>query len=157
MEQAKKYKEITNRKSTLVRYFYVGAMLLFYLSYILLENYRHHQSEKWKSINNLTLQDVQAIQQLAYWNTVLESLFIGLFLIGALFLYKKNREKLIYFIVLNICLFAFLFIMSYILSFFVQLPIGNLTQPLLIPTFILVPLMFYSSFISLKQRLGRSI
>ncbi|MEO4055089.1 hypothetical protein [Solibacillus sp. CAU 1738] len=154
----KKYKEMTNRKTTLVQYFYVGAMLLFYFSYILLDNYRLHQSEKWKSTNNLTLEDVQTIQQLASLNAVFEWLFIVLFIIGALFfLYKKNREKLVQFIILNVCFFAALFLISYISSFFLRSPIGNLTQPLFPTAFLLVLLMVYSFLISLNKRLRKSI
>ena len=157
MKQPKKHKEITNKKPPLGRYFYVGAMALFYLGYVLLDNYRLHQSEKWKSIDNLTLQDVQAIQKLASLNTAFEGLFIGLFLIVALYLFKKNREKLVSFLIVNACLFAALFLVSYILSFFLQSPIGNLTQPLFPTTFILMLLIFYSILISLKQRLSKSI
>lgn len=149
-----KQKEVT--KKSLVS-FYAGVMVLFYLGYVLLDNYRLHQSEKWKVINNLSLQNVQDIQQLMFMNTVLEGLFIGLFLIVTVFLYKKHKEKLVHFIRLNTFLFASLFLMSYILSFFLQLPFGNLIQPLFLPTFMLVLLMFYCLFISLKHRLIRSV
>lgn len=157
MIQQTKHKEKTNNKSPLAKYFYVGAMMLFYLSYVLLDNYRLHQSEKWQTTTNLTLEDVQSIQNLASWNATFEGLFIGLFLIVALYLLKKNREKLISFLIINVCLFAALFLISYILSFFLQSPIGNLTQPLFIPTFLLVLLMFYCILISLKNRLSRSV
>ncbi|MBQ0140101.1 MAG: hypothetical protein KBT36_12465, partial [Kurthia sp.] len=133
------------------------AMVLFYLSYVLLDNYRIHQSEKWKAINNLTLQDIQAIQKLASLNTAFETLFIGLFLIVVLYLLKKKRGKLISFLTINACLFAALFLISYLSSFFLQSPIGNLTQPLFLPIFLLVLLMFYCILISLKNRFSRSV
>ena len=135
---------------------YFILMLLFYLGYLLLENYRLNNSTHWMSKNNLTEADVESIIQLGTWTSNFEFIFIALFTIAmciCIFGYRKNRENIIRFLILNTALFITITIISFVLLPFTQLPIGNLLQPIVIPTYLLGGLLIYVLWVLKKHRL----
>ncbi|OIJ15146.1 hypothetical protein BKP35_04650 [Anaerobacillus arseniciselenatis] len=155
MKQNKKYKDILVENKGTITSLYVGLMLVFYLGYVLLDNYRLNKPDHWLSTNYLTQEDIQRIQGLGTWTSVVEFLFIGLFILTAitLFYYRKKRSALSYFLILHLSLFLAIFGLGYVLSFFLTAPIGNLTQPLILPTFLLLIIAIYSIFVRLRGQL----
>ena len=138
--------------------FYSILMLLFYLGYLLLENYRLNNSTHWLSKNNLTEANVESIIQLGTWTSNFEFAFLSLFTITmciSIFSYRKrkNRENIKRYLVINIILFIAITIISFVLLPFTQLPIGNLIQPIVIPTYLLGGLLIYMLWVSKKHRL----
>lgn len=155
--QSREYKELSKGGKGLIASVYLGFLLLFYLGYILLDSYRLSKSEQWETANNLTGKDIQSIQQLGFWNSIFEVSFLGLFVLATilLFRYRKSRKSLVRFIILHLCLFTIIFLVGYVLSFFLTSPIGNLTQPLILPAFLLVILVFYAVFVVIRGRLSK--
>lgn len=155
MIQSREYKEINKGNKKLIVSVYLGFMLLFYLGYILLDNYRLSKSEQWINTNNLTQGDIQNIQQLGFWTSMLEVSFLALLVFATLLLfrYRNNKKTLVHFIIVHLCLFITLFLIGYILSFFLTVPLGNLTQPLISSAFLLVIIVIYSAFLLIKGRL----
>ncbi|QOY34712.1 hypothetical protein AWH56_018565 [Anaerobacillus isosaccharinicus] len=155
MNQNKKYIDILVKNKGAITFLYIGLMLVFYLGFVLLDNNRINKSEHWLKTNYLTQEDIQRIQGLGTWTSVVEFLFIGLFILTAitLFYYRKKRSALSYFIVLHLCLFLAIFGLGYVLSFFLTTPIGNLTQPLILPTFLLLIIASYAIFVRLRGQL----
>lgn len=149
------HREISKGKKKVLLSVYLGLMLIFYFGYILLENFRIHQSEQWINID-LTQGNIQTIQQLGFWTTMLEVSFLGLLVLAILLLfrYRKNRRTLVHFVILHLCLFTIIFLIGYILSFFITAPLGNLTQPLISSAFLLVILVIYTAFVLMKERLS---
>ena len=135
---------------------YLVLMLLFYLGYLFLDNYRLNQSVHWLSKNNLTQADVERINQIGTWTTNFEFVFIALFTIAmciSIFGYRKSIEDIKHFLVVNIILFTGITIISLVLLQVTQLPIGNLMQPIVIPTYLLGGLLIYMLWVSRKHRL----
>jgi uncharacterized membrane protein (DUF485 family) len=154
-------KEISKGKKKLITSMYLAFMLLFYLGYILLINYRGGKSEQWLITNTLTDEDVQVFQQLGFWTSILEVSILGLFVLATilLFRYRKSRKSLVRFIILHLCLFTIIFLFGYVFSFFLTSPLGdlmNLTQPLFLPAFLLVILLIYTVVIMIMGRLKHS-
>ncbi len=129
------------------------------MGYILLDNYRLSKSEQWLNTSTLTQGDIQSIQQLGFWTSLLEFLFLGLFVLTTLLLfrYRKNRKTLTNFIFIHLGLFTTIFLIGYILSFFLIAPIGNLTQPLIATSFLLVIIVLYTVVRLIKERLSKRI
>ena len=135
---------------------YFILMLLFYLGYLLLENYRLNNSAHWLSKTNLTEADVESIIQLGTWTSNFEFAFLALFMIAmciSIFGYRKNIENIKRFLFVNIILFIGITVISFVLLQVTQLPIGNLMQPIVIPTYLLGGLLIYMLWVSKKQRL----
>src|SRR5690625_1939683 len=112
----------------LMIYLYLGLMLLVYMGYILLDNYRLSKAEQWINTINLSQEDLESIHQLGFWTSMLEISFSVLMLLAALlfFRYQKTRKSFVTFIILHLCLFAAIALLAYALSFFLIAPIGNL-------------------------------
>ena len=145
-----------NTKHGILFPIYFILMMLFYLGYLFLENYRMNQSVDWFSKSNLTQADVESINQLVTWTSNFELVFIVLFTIAmciSIFGYRKNRENIKRFLILNTALFITITIISLILLQVTQLPIGNLIQPIVIPTYLLGGLLVYMLWVSKKHRL----
>ena len=135
---------------------YFILMLLFYLGYLFLDNYRLNQSVHWLSKSNLTTADVERINQIGTWTSNFEFVFIVLFTIAmciSIFGYRKNRENIKRFLILNTALFITITIISFALLQVTKLPIGNLMQPIVIPTYLLGGLLIYMLWVSKKHRL----
>ena len=135
---------------------YFILMLLLYLGYLLLENYRLNNSTYWSSKTNLTEADVESIIQFGTWTSNFEFVFIALFTIAmciSIFGYRKNRENIKRFLILNTALFITITIISFVLLPVTQLPIGNLMQPIVIPTYLLGGLLIFMLWVSKKHRL----
>ncbi len=153
MKQNKNYIDIIVEKKGLVTFLYVGVMSLIYLTYILLENYRLYKSEYWTTLEYKTDEDIQSIQELGAWISAVELLFLGLFVLAAILVYRFSKNKKSnYFITLNLCLFVALFGIGYVLSFFLLAPIGNLTQALILPTFLLIIFAAYVVIVRFRRR-----
>ena len=159
MIQSSGNKEISQGKKRVLISVYLGFMLIFYLGYILLDNFRLNKSEQWINANNLTQGDIQNIEQLGFWTSMFEVAFLGLLLLATLLLfrYRKNRKTIVHFLILHLCLFTTVFLIGYILSFFLIAPIGNLTQPLISSTFLLVLIVIFTAFVLMKERLSKRI
>lgn len=158
MIQSRENKEISTVFKKSIISLYLGLMLLLYLGYILLENYRLIKAEQWIKTIYLTQEDLQNIHQLGFWNSVLEVSFSFLMLIATfiLFRYKKDRRSFINFIIVHLFLFTAILLLGFILSFFLKPPIGNLTQPLLLATFLLVLIVIIRLIKKLKKRRSKS-
>ena len=125
---------------------YFVIMMLFYLEYLFLENYRMNQSIHWFSKSNLTQADVERINQFVTWTSNFELVFLALFTIAmciSFIGYRKNRESIKRFLAINITLFITITILSFVLLQVTQLPIGNLIQPIVIPTYLIGGLLVY--------------
>lgn len=159
MIQSRGNKEISQGKKRVLIPVYLGFMLIFYLGYILLDNFRLNKSEQWINANKLTQGNIQNIEQLGFWTSMLEVAFLGLLVLATLLLfrYRKNRKTLVHFIILHLCLFTAVFIIGYILSFFLIAPLGNLTQPLILSTVLLVLIVIYTAFVLMKEQLTKRI
>lgn len=119
---------------------YIGFMLVFYFGYIFLVHLRLSRGEKYLSQDYLSQGDIESIKQMAFWTTMFELCFIGLFVLASLLLYwfRKNKKIFTRFIFIHLSLFSAIFTIGYILSFFTNAPIGNLTQPLYPTSFLLL-------------------
>ncbi|MFD2042963.1 hypothetical protein ACFSTA_01425 [Ornithinibacillus salinisoli] len=160
MKKNREFKDIIAGKKGLIISTYIGFMLMFYLGYILLEIYRLNNSEQWRTTKFLTQEDIQSIRELGTWTSIPEFLFLGLFLLASilLFRYRKNKRVLSHFIIINLFLFLAIFLIGYLLSTFITAPIGNLTQPLILPTFfLLVMIVMYAGYMMKKWRTGKYI
>jgi len=157
MLQSRGNKEISLGKKRVIMPVYIGLMLLVYLGYILLDNSRLKQSEQWINANNLTQRNIQSIEQLGFWASILEVAFLGLLVLATflLFQYRKNGKILVHFITLHLCLFTAVFLIGYISSFFLIAPLGNLTQPLILSTFLLMLIVIYTVFVLMKEQLSK--
>ncbi len=142
-------------KMRLISFVYLGLMLIFYVGYVLLDNYRLIKSQFWANMDGLTGSELQSIQQLNFWINFFEISFLGLFILATIVLYRfrKNRIILNYFIISHLCIFSFLFLLGYVLSFFLIAPIGNLTQPLLLPFYLLIVVVIYAVIMTISHRL----
>ncbi|WML44624.1 hypothetical protein [Neobacillus sp. PS3-40] len=154
------YKEKRKGYKRVIISVYLGLMMLFYLGYILMDNYHLSKSEQWINTDYLTQGDIQNIQQLNFWTSMFENSFWGLIILATLLLlfrYRKNKKALIHFIILHLCLFTTLFLIGYILSFFLISPIGNLTEPLTFSALLPVIIVIYTAFVLINERLSKSI
>ena len=67
--------------------------------------------------------------------------------------YRKNIKSIKRFLFVNIILFIGITVISFVLLQVTQLPIGNLMQPIVIPTYLLGGLLIYMVWVSKKTRL----
>ena len=136
---------------------YLILMPLFYLGYLLLENYKRlNNSPHWLSKTNLTEADVESIIQLGTWTSNFEFAFLALFMSAmcvSIIGYRKNIKSIKRFLFVNIILFIGITVVSFVLLQVTQLPIGNLIQPIVIPTYLLGGLLIYMVWVSKKKRL----
>lgn len=125
---------------------YFILMLILYYSYVLLDHHRLNKSLYWLSKSRITEQDFDAIKQLGSWVSTFETLFLILFMVAVLtihILFRKNIKVLTHFLLLNVALFVGMALINYIVFLVTSLPIGNLMQPLIIPSYILIVLFIY--------------
>ncbi|MEI3606397.1 hypothetical protein SPD48_11880 [Pseudogracilibacillus sp. SE30717A] len=136
---------------------YFGFMLVLYLGYVIVAEYRLNKSEQWVKLNYLTEEDIQNIQQIGFLNSLLEISFSCLFILGAILLFRsqKNRKSLIQFIIVHFGSFTTIFLLGFIFSLFLASPIGNLTQLLILPASLLAIMVFYAIYLMIKGQLTK--
>lgn len=129
----------TKRKNKyrFILYAYIIVMLLSYLAYLLLDNYRLNKSAQWFAATFITSDDVKSISQLGQWVSGFELIFLFLFIVMGIICLKVNIKILKQFILANSLLFLGIALLSYGFFLMSALPIGNALQPLLLSTFIL--------------------
>ncbi|RAW10121.1 hypothetical protein DC345_29065 [Paenibacillus taichungensis] len=134
----------SEKLSKLFLLIYSVIMLLFYCCYIFLEHYRLKQSQQWISKNNLTEEDVNSISQIGTWTTIMETTFLILFVITIIFVvYRYQKTPIKHFIILNAGLYVGIALVSFVISLTTSMLVGNLIQPVIIPTILLVTLFVY--------------
>ncbi|KOY13059.1 hypothetical protein AMS66_28980 [Paenibacillus xylanivorans] len=134
----------SEKLSKLFLLIYSVIMLLFYCCYVFLENYRLKQSQQWISKNNLREEDVNSISQIGTWTTIIETTFLILFVITIIFVvYRYQKTPIKHFIILNAGLFAGIALVSFVISLTTSMLVGNLIQPVIIPTILLAALFVY--------------
>lgn len=136
-------------KISIGQYLWYLLMFFVYFGYVFLVNYQLNMSEIWLSKNGLTIEEVERINQLGMWINTFELTFIILFAIKSIFhivKYRKNKkEKKVVkqFIMINIILFVVIVGLSFVLTRFADIPIGNLLLPLFLPSIIFIALLTY--------------
>ena len=121
---------------------YVCLMFTLYLVFVAIERYRIVQG-KQRDPDNISLEDVEEIAQFNEWTSIIELLFLGVFIVVSLFLLTKAFDLFGKFLLINGLLLFFIYIVSYPLSNFIELPVMNLTQI----TFIPITFLFFFSFL----------
>jgi hypothetical protein len=83
-----------------------------------------------------------------------EIIFFIIFLITFMVIHihkRKNTKILIHFLLLNTVLFIGIASMNYIISLVSSMSIGNLMQPLIWPTLVIIVLFIYVLFLRVKK------
>jgi len=123
---------------------YMVLLLISYSMYVILENTRLSHAQQWLSETNITQNGVDSISQLGRWITLSESVFLLIFVIAMIVVMVRYQKKPTnQFFIGNAALFVGIAIVSYVISLMSSLPIGNLIQPVIIPTFILIAVYIY--------------
>lgn len=123
---------------------YTFLLLISYSIYVILENTRLSHAQQWLSETNITQNDVDSISQLGRWTTLSESVFLIIVVLAIIVvMYRYQKKPVNQFFIGNLALFVGLAIVSYVISLMSSLPIGNLIQPVIIPTFILIAVYIY--------------
>lgn len=156
MEQnwRQKVGKVLHKNYKLVTHLYLALMLLLYIGYIVVESYKQNKSEHWISKVNITQEDIQSISLVGTWTSSIEVMFLALFVMISsivLIFYPRNKKVLMYLLLIHLVLFIAILLASYTLTFITPLPIGNLTQPLITPIFLLVIISTYLGFIRIKE------
>lgn len=155
---SREYKKTSKGFNKFIISVYLGFMLLLYLGYILLDNYRLGKAEQLVN-TNLSQGDFQNIQQLGLRTSIFEvSLSVVMLLAALLFLrYSKGKKPFVRFIILHLCLFAALLLIGYILSSFLIAPIGNSTQPIILSSFLLGLIVIIMLIKKLQSKRSKSV
>lgn len=123
---------------------YTILLLISYSMYVILENTRLSHAQQWLSENNITQNDVDSIRQLGRWITLSESVFLIIVVLAmSVVMYRYQKKSVNQFFIGNLALFVGFAVVSYVISLMSSLPIGNLIQPVIIPTFILIAVYIY--------------
>lgn len=133
---------------------YFVLMVLFYVHYVWLEFYRLRSSNQRSSGSSISTQAVEEISQPGLWTSITESLFLSLFVLVMLIMmvrYRRNVRKLIPFAIGHAILFAWIGVFSLAGSQVTFMPVGNLIQPIIIPTFLLFALPIYVLYGSTRR------
>jgi hypothetical protein len=135
---------------------YIILMLLFYFGYILLDSFRF-KPNGLASKDFLTSEDIASFTQLAKWTSSFELMFLFLFIFTMIICcFRKKINILKRFITINTVLFFGIGVISLILYFITPSPIGNLTEPLIIPLFLTGALSIYMLWLSKKGTLNNA-
>ncbi|MNK57576.1 hypothetical protein D3C87_766350 [compost metagenome] len=114
-------------------YFFLA--FAFYYTYVVLEIYRLNKSKYWISKSDLTLNDVESIAQLGSWVNSFQLAFVTLFFAGTILaIARKSHSFLTRFLLLSISLFVIIIAVNFILYFIFTISLGNLMQPLILPS-----------------------
>lgn len=131
---------------------YFILMLLVYVGYIVLDNYRYKFSETMKK-SFFTQEDIHNFTQLGKWTSIFEIMFLLVFIVSMIICcYKKDMKILKDFVLVNIALFIGIAGMGYVLSLITPTPIGNLLEPLLVPAYLIGGLLIYMLWRLIKKR-----
>ncbi len=140
--------KLFNSKAEQIYYLvYKITMLLLYLGYVALDNYRISQGPI-RGNGTITESEWESMSQMAAWTINLEFIFLGLFVVVLSIMYCrsfKNKSVIKPFLVTHAALFMIILVLSFALLPVTSLPIGNLLQPLLslaIITLFLISLFF---------------
>jgi peptidoglycan/LPS O-acetylase OafA/YrhL len=134
---------------------YFILMLSIYIGYLFLDSYRLNRSVHWLSKSNLTSADIESINLIGTWTSNFEFVFYALFIITmciSIIGNKKNTKNIKRFLLVSTALFIGIALISFVLFVVTQFPIGNLMQPIVIPTCLLGGLLIYLVWVSRKLR-----
>ncbi|MBM6385232.1 cbb3-type cytochrome oxidase subunit 3 [Paenibacillus sp. PvP094] len=124
---------------------YNVLMIISYCSYLFLENTRLSQSQHWLTEGTITQEDVKSIDQIGKWTSISETVFLILFVIAIIYvMYMYQKKPARRFFIMNAALFIGLALISYMVSLNSSMPIGNLLQPVIIPSFLLIIFFIYN-------------
>ncbi|WP_410771350.1 hypothetical protein [Fontibacillus sp. BL9] len=142
------------KRTRTIRMGYLILMTLVFYAYALLDNHRLNQSDYWASKSRITQEDVEAIQRLGTWVTSFEELFFAEFVIAFIVVHiytLKNNKISLRFIGFNAALFMGIALINFIVFLATSMPIGNLMQPLLLPSSMVIVLFVYVQLLKLKK------
>ncbi|SCY35956.1 hypothetical protein SAMN05720606_104122 [Paenibacillus polysaccharolyticus] len=123
---------------------YTVLLLISYSIYVILENTRLSHAQQWLSETNITQNDVDSISQLGRWTTLSESVFLIIVVLAMIVvMYRYQKKPVNQFFIGSLALFVGFAVASYVISLMSSMPIGNLIQPVIIPTFILIAVYIY--------------
>jgi hypothetical protein len=112
--------------------------------YVILVNTRLSHAQQWLSETNITQNDVDSISQLGRWTTLSESVFLIIVVLAmSVVMVRYQKKSVNQFFIGNLALFVGFAVVSYVISLMSSMPIGNLIQPVIIPTFILIAVYIY--------------
>lgn len=141
-KNSEKYRALLN----LFYIVYSIIMFIVYYGYVLLDRHRLIQSKIYISKPSLTQQDSIAIERLGNLISYFERSFLYLFIIALLIiltLFRKDIKVNTHFLLLNMSLFGGIALINEIIFRVTHLPIGNLMQPLFVPSYILLGAFIY--------------
>lgn len=134
---------------------YSVMIITCYCVYIFLEHYKVAKSNFWLSKSSLTQQDFKSIEQLGRWTMRVEFLFFVLFIIGFIifrYIFPEKNKNIKLFLILNVSLFLLILLIGF--SFFTgSLPIGNITQPIILPSIVMIFMCIYFLWTRKKHKL----
>lgn len=133
---------------------YIILMTIVYYTYVLLERHRLNKSFYLSAKNDITPEEFASIKQLGTWISTFEIIFFVSFLITFTVIYihnRKNTKILMHFLLFNTVLFIGIALMNYIISLVSSMPIGNLMQPLIWPTLVIIVLFIYVLLLRVKK------
>lgn len=133
---------------------YLLLMFFSYGLYLFLEKYRLLQAEERMMQNDITEQDMSLMDQLGKWPMYAEEAFFFIFIVTAVYLfirYRKNRRYVNVFLVVNGILFAGIYLISLLLTRLLDMTIGNMYQPMIVPAQFLILLFIYTLFRRRKE------
>ena len=123
---------------------YTILLLISYSMYVILVNTRLSHAQQWLSETNITQNDVDSISQLGRWTTLSESVFLIIVVLAmSVVMVRYQKKSVNQFFIGNLALFVGFAVVSYVISLMSSMPIGNLIQPVIIPTFILIAVYIY--------------
>lgn len=142
--------------------FYAIIMLLLYIGYVVTDYVRLSRGEEFGNLTNLSEAQLASVQQLGIWTIGFEVSFALLFLIGCIvtvYLYRTNEDLqfIRVFTMVNIGLFLLVGIIGAGLSFIIPIPIGNLIQIVVIPTYFLIALVLYTVYAARVTRKDKGL
>lgn len=139
---------------------YLIVMVLLYSLYLFLEKYRLEQAKERLPKGNLTEQDMILMDQLGKWPMYVEGAFFFIFIVTAVYLmikYRKNRRHVTFFLVVNGFLFGSIYLLSFGLSRVLAITVGNVYQPIIVPTQFLIFLLIYTLLLRRRERQDRFV
>lgn len=156
------YQDDQRSTSKRILSFYAVVMLLVYAGYVVMDYMRLSRGDVFGDLTNLTPTELESAKQLGMWTIGFEVSFALLFLICSIvtvYLYHKNEDFqfIRLFTVLNIGLFLVVGLLGAGVSFIIPIPVGNLIQIVVIPTYFLVALVLYTLYTSRLMRKDKGL
>jgi membrane-associated HD superfamily phosphohydrolase len=118
-------------------------MMALYGGYIYVDHFKY-DGNRFTNGDMIAAADVDVIQQRANWLSSIEGLLVALFIMTLIFcLYHKTIKQ---FVLANLVLFISISIIGYLLSMMTPAPIGNVLEPLFVPTILWIGVIVYVTF-----------